>query len=75
MNATIDWLDDPEVFRVNQLEAHSDHVIYGSKSEINTASSRIQSLNGIWKFKYSKNAQSRPVDFYKRILIAVILMK
>ena len=45
MNATIDWLDDPEVFRVNQLEAHSDHVIYGSKSEINTASSRIQSLN------------------------------
>lgn len=66
MNATIDWLDDPEVFRVNQLEAHSDHVIYGSKSEINIASSRIQSLNGIWKFKYSKNAQSRPVDFYKK---------
>lgn len=25
MNAEIKWLDNPEVFRVNQLPAHSDH--------------------------------------------------
>lgn len=25
MQANIKWLDDPEVFRVNQLPAHSDH--------------------------------------------------
>ena len=24
------WLDNPEVFRVNQLEAHSDHTYYES---------------------------------------------
>ncbi len=66
MKAMIDWLDDPEVFRVNQLQAHSDHVIYGSKAEVDTQNSRIQSLNGTWKFKYSKNAQCRPVNFYEK---------
>ena len=25
MNADMKWLDNPEVFKVNQLEAHSDH--------------------------------------------------
>ncbi|MBS1566937.1 MAG: beta galactosidase jelly roll domain-containing protein, partial [Bacteroidetes bacterium] len=25
----------------------------------------VQSLNGIWKFKWSSNPESRPVDFYK----------
>ena len=28
MNADMKWLDNPEVFRVNQLEAHSDHCYY-----------------------------------------------
>lgn len=28
MNADMKWLDDPEVFRVNQLDAHSDHCYY-----------------------------------------------
>ena len=28
MNADIKWLDNPEVFRVNQLAAHSDHNYY-----------------------------------------------
>jgi len=28
MNADIKWLDNPEVFRVNQLDAHSDHGYY-----------------------------------------------
>ena len=25
MNADMKWLDNPEVFKVNQLESHSDH--------------------------------------------------
>lgn len=25
MKADIKWLDDPEVFQVNRLDAHSDH--------------------------------------------------
>lgn len=28
MNADIKWLDNPEIFRVNQLDAHSDHYYY-----------------------------------------------
>lgn len=28
MNADIKWLDNPEIFRVNQLDAHSDHSYY-----------------------------------------------
>ena len=30
MNADMKWLDNPEVFRVNQLEAHSDQTDSGS---------------------------------------------
>ena len=29
MQADIKWLDNPEVFRVNQIEAHSDIVNIG----------------------------------------------
>lgn len=28
MNANIKWLDNPEIFRVNQMDAHSDHSYY-----------------------------------------------
>lgn len=31
MNADLKWLDLPEVFRVNQLPAHSDHRFYESR--------------------------------------------
>ena len=27
MNADMKWLDNPEVFKVNQLEPHSDHYV------------------------------------------------
>lgn len=27
-----DWLEDPEVFQVNRLNAHSDHVYYKSSA-------------------------------------------
>lgn len=66
MQATIKWLDDPQIFRVNQLNAHSDHICYGSKEELQKQNSRIQSLNGAWKFCYSNNAQERPADFFEK---------
>ncbi len=28
MEAQLAWLDDPQVFRVNQLPAHSDHQFF-----------------------------------------------
>ena len=66
MNADIKWLDNPEVFRVNQLPAHSDHEYYTSYTDLEENNNYLtQSLNGTWKFSYSKNAKIRPVNFYK----------
>ena len=51
MKADIRWLDDPQVFRVNRLDAHSDHKFYENKEEYKKQDQRLkQSLNGIWKF-------------------------
>ena len=33
MQADLNWLTDPTVFRVNRLDAHSDHVCYASDGE------------------------------------------
>ena len=60
------WLDDPEVFRVNELPAHSDHRFYETEDDfVNGKDSLYQSLNGTWHFFWSKNAASRPVNFYR----------
>ncbi|MBO1300789.1 MULTISPECIES: glycoside hydrolase family 2 TIM barrel-domain containing protein [unclassified Enterococcus] len=66
MQALIDWLDNPQVFRVNQRDAHSDHTVYGSKEETRSQSSRIQSLNGEWRFCFSENAEKRPKHFFEK---------
>ena len=66
MNADIKWLDNPEVFRVNQLPAHSDHEYYMSYADLNENDNYLtQSLNGKWKFHYSKNAKVRPCQFFE----------
>ena len=66
MNADIKWLDNPEVFRVNQLPAHSDHEYYTCYADLEDNKNYLtQSLNGTWKFFYSKNAEVRPSNFYK----------
>ena len=66
MQPDIRWLDDPRVFRVNRLDAHSDHVFYAGEEEYAAkADTLCQSLDGVWKFAYSENAAKRPADFYK----------
>ena len=66
MNADMKWLDNPEVFKVNQLEPHSDHCYYVDYSDMKKEKNPLlQSLNGQWEFAYSKNVMERPVDFYK----------
>ena len=66
MNADMKWLDNPEVFKVNQLEPHSDHCYYLDHSDMKKEKNPLlQSLNGQWEFAYSKNVMERPVDFYK----------
>lgn len=66
MKADIKWLDMPEVFRVNQLPAHSDHLFYESREAFEkNENSLAQSLNGEWEFCYSVNAGERPEYFYE----------
>lgn len=52
-------IENPEIFRINRLDAHSDHQFYQSENPLHI------SLNGDWKFCYSENIDKRPVDFYK----------
>ncbi|HCL03867.1 MAG TPA: beta-galactosidase [Lachnoclostridium phytofermentans] len=78
MKAELTWLDNPEVFRVNQLAAHSDHPFYQSKEDMIQSASEVpfsqnftqkntllQSLNGAWQFRYSVSAKERPAYFYQ----------
>ena len=60
------WLDDPEVFRVGQLKAHSDHHFFdGEETYQKQEESLCQCLNGTWQFAWSKNPAGRPADFYR----------
>lgn len=60
------WLENPEIFRVNRLDAHSDHRFYESQNTFEQNQQTLfQSLNGRWRFCFSKNPAERPVDFYK----------
>ncbi|MGI6071267.1 MAG: glycoside hydrolase family 2 TIM barrel-domain containing protein [Blautia sp.] len=66
MRANTAWLDDPEVFQVNRLQAHSDHLYYESREACSRKeSSLVQLLNGTWEFWYSPDPMSRPKEFYR----------
>lgn len=66
MNADIKWLDNPEIFRVNQLAAHSDHNYFQRYTDIHTENNGLtQSLNGQWDFCFSINAKTRPKNFFR----------
>lgn len=63
---TLDWLSDPEVFRINRMDAHSDHRIYESVEAYEKSNSGlVQCLNGEWDFSYAENPGLRKADFYK----------
>lgn len=64
MQANLQWLDDPEVFRVNQLPAHGDHHYYRNLAELNRGSSFVKSLNGTWRFHFASTPSERPLQFY-----------
>ena len=47
MKAEIKWLDNPEIFRINQLDAHSDHHYYLNYKDLESGDNKLtQSLNG-----------------------------
>jgi len=65
--STLDWLEKPEIFRVNRIDAHSDHYFYEDINHINLEDNMPlkQDLNGKWRFSYSENPSLRLKDFYK----------
>ena len=64
-HADLAWLENPEVFAVNRLEAHSDHRFYESREEADGGIMKLrQSLNGTWKFSYAPKPEQRKQDFY-----------
>ncbi|MGN0976733.1 MAG: glycoside hydrolase family 2 TIM barrel-domain containing protein [Faecousia sp.] len=66
MQADIHWLTDPRVFRVNRLDAHSDHVCYASAEELARGESSLrQSLDGQWRFAWSSCPAQRPAAFWQ----------
>ena len=66
MQANLNWLTDPTVFRVNRLDAHSDHVCYASAEELARGTTSLrQSLDGPWRFAWSPNPARRPGDFWQ----------
>ncbi|MGG7058041.1 glycoside hydrolase family 2 TIM barrel-domain containing protein [Clostridium tertium] len=64
---TLEWLEDPEVFKINRIDAHSDHLYYESIEEVSLGydTPLRQKLNGKWKFSYAINPYRREKDFYK----------
>ena len=54
-----DW-ENPDVNGINKEKPHAYGFLAGEKAN----NPLIKSLNGIWKFKWSPDPQSRPVDFY-----------
>ena len=62
MNAPVpelNWLEDPQVFAVNRLDAHSDHTWHTPEGSLR------QSLDGSWRFAYSPCPAARPADFWQ----------
>ncbi|MDO4740528.1 MAG: glycoside hydrolase family 2 TIM barrel-domain containing protein [Eubacteriales bacterium] len=66
MQPDIRWLDDPQVFQVNRLPAHSDHTAFAGEEDLAAGKSALaQCLDGTWKFAWSPNAAQRPAEFYR----------
>ena len=59
MQPDLHWLEDPQVWQVNRLDAHSDHPWYHQGQTLR------QSLDGTWRFAWSPRPADRPADFWR----------
>lgn len=68
-NDDVEWNNNPEIFQVNREPAHATLMPYDTVERAlegkRENSPFYQSLNGEWKFHWSENPASRPVDFYE----------
>lgn len=59
-------LKNPLFYEENRVVAHSDHRYFVSEAEfVQNVQSMKRSLDGVWKFRYAKNMEDAPKDFYK----------
>ena len=58
-------LENPRIFKVNRLEAHSDHHYYATLEQAKSKGPMPwrSSLNGTWKLGYSDTLEGRPLGF------------
>lgn len=60
----VEKIKDPTFFADNRLKAHSSHAFYKNETELKEKkSSYCMLLNGLWKFRYSKNLKMAPDGF------------
>lgn len=67
-NKSVEW-QDLKVISINKKKPHSHGISFQDKKTAvkmeKNKSAFIKLLNGNWKFKYSKNPEERPAEFYK----------
>jgi beta-galactosidase len=56
-----DW-ENPAIIGLNKEKAHATFVLPSEKA----TDPRVVSLNGLWRFRWSPDPESRPTDFYKQ---------
>lgn len=60
---------NPEINAVNRAPMHTNYFAFenadAAKKAIKEQSANYMTLNGIWKFNWVKDADSRPTDFWK----------
>jgi len=68
-NGYPEWNNNPEIFRINRMDAHSYHIPFDSIDEALTLdiekSRRFKSLNGKWKFEFKEKPADITEDFYR----------
>ena len=63
-NFDYEIIKNPEIFKENRLDAHSDHEWYSSETAVKKGISDFKYfLNGVWKFAYAKNIDLAPKNF------------
>ncbi|GGG23374.1 glycoside hydrolase family 2 TIM barrel-domain containing protein [Paenibacillus abyssi] len=69
-NGYPEWNNNPDIFALNRMEAHTDSIHYTTVEEALDAkpkqSSSYFSLNGSWKFSFAENPEQRIKNFYSQ---------
>ncbi|MFV0248447.1 MAG: glycoside hydrolase family 2 TIM barrel-domain containing protein [Tenacibaculum sp.] len=64
-----DYIEDEKVISENKQQTHATFYSYSSEEnaikKFYKNTENYQSLNGLWKFKWVRKPQDRPIDFYK----------